>query len=128
MKYILFALISFIAITALVTGVVMITHPEGEVLGLSSSILESTPFHSFLLPGLYLALVVGGSSLIAVVLNLVNHPRAFTWTVVAGVLLTSWMIVQLIFIPYYRWVYVFYLFCGILMILVAYQLMGKAVF
>ena len=67
MKTLLFILLSFVAITAGISGILMIANPEAGIFQMPLSLLEGTPFKNFLGPGIILAAFVGGVNLIAVI-------------------------------------------------------------
>lgn len=126
MRVALLILTSFITLTALPSGLVMMLEPNGSPLGLSLSLLLNTPFPDFFIPGLVLALIVGGSSLVSLFLLMNQSPVSYKIALAAGVVLAIWMVAELILIPYYHWLQGLYLAIGILVALTAYQLMGKA--
>lgn len=67
MKSILFILVSFIAVKSTLSGLLMVSNPDGGIMNLPLSILEGTPFKNFLVPGIILTIMVGGVNLWAVV-------------------------------------------------------------
>jgi hypothetical protein len=77
MKSLLVILISFISFTAILSGVLMISNPDGGILKLSLSLLEGTPFKNFLIPGILLAIIVGGINLLAVFHNIKHQPTRY---------------------------------------------------
>jgi len=125
MKTILFLLVAFTALTALSSGIMMIYDPSGSFFQMSESLLSGTPFKNFLVPGIVLALIVGGTNLAAVVLNLMRNKNRYNWAIAAGVMISGWIVVQMIMISAFSWLQLLYLVIGILTILLAYQLEGK---
>lgn len=125
MKSLLFFLVAFIAITSSVSGLLMISKPDGSILQLPLSLLEDTPFKNFLMPGIALAGVVGGVNLLAVFYNLQRHPMRYNWAMAGGAVIIIWIIVQILLINTFHPLQVLYLFAGVLTILIAYQLKGK---
>jgi hypothetical protein len=125
MKSLLFILVAFIAVTSTLSGLLMISDPEGDLLNLSISLLEGTPFKNFLMPGILLTLVVGGVNIIAIYHLLANGSRRYDWAMAGGIMITVWIVTQMILIQAIHWLHFVYLFTGILIILIAYQLKGK---
>jgi hypothetical protein len=125
MKTILFILISFIALTATISGLLMISNPGGEIMNLSLSLLNQTPFKNFLLPGIFLSVLVGGVNLAAVFYNIQRHKYRYNWAMAGGFMICGWIVVQMILIQTLHWLHFLYLGAGILIILLAYQLKGK---
>jgi hypothetical protein len=76
--------------------------------------LQDTPFHSYFLPGLILFLAVGGSHLAAAYAIRRCHPLAKRATVLAGIVLTSWMIGELALIGFKAPIQVWFVGVGLL--------------
>lgn len=125
MKTLLFILLSFIGITAFLSGLVMISNPDGSLMGLPLSWLEGTPFKDFRIPGMILAVVVGGVNLAAVFFNLKRQANRYNWATAGGIIISGWIIIQMILIGAVHWLHLFYLAIGILIVLLAWQLKGK---
>lgn len=125
MKTLLFLLVSFIAVTSTLSGLLMISKPDGSILNLPLSLLEGTVFKNFLLPGILLTVLVGGANLLAVFYNLQRHPNRYNWAMAGGIMISGWIIVQMILIHAAHWLHFIYLGIGLLIILIAYQLKGK---
>jgi hypothetical protein len=125
MRTILFILVSFIALTATLSGLIMISNPDGGILNLSLSLLDKTMFKNFRVPGILLTVIVGGINMIAVFFNIQRHPKRYNWAMAGGVVITGWIIVQMIMLGAVHWLHILYLIIGILIILISYQLEGK---
>ena len=118
-------LLGFIAMTAVPSGLMLILEPDGSILQLPQMVLQSTPFHSFLIPGIILTLVVGGINSIALLLCLFNKQFQYRWAMAGGTILVIWILAQLATISFFHWLQFIYLGIGILVVLIAYQLRGK---
>ena len=125
MKLILFTLVAFIAITSTLSGLLMISNPDGRILNLTLSLLNGTPFKNFLMPGILLTSLVGSINLLAVFYNIQRHPGRYNWAMAGGIMITGWIIVQMLLIQAAHWLHFIYLGIGLLIILIAYQLKGK---
>jgi hypothetical protein len=125
MKWLLFILVSFIALTATLSGLIMMSNPDGSILKIPLSLLSETPFKDFLLPGLLLTALVGVINLIAVYYNILRHPLRYNWAMAGGFMISGWITAQMILINAAHWLHFIYLGIGILIILLAYQLKGK---
>lgn len=125
MRWLLFLLLAFTAITALFSGSLLISYPDGSLLQLSPTLLNGTPFRSFLLPGILLVVVVGGTSLVAAIFNLLAHPFRYNWALAAAVVLAGWILVQMLLINTLHWLQFVYLFVAVMILLLAWQLKGK---
>ena len=128
MRTLLLILISFAAFTALPAGIMMIYQPDGSSLGLSTSMLDGTPFKDFLVPGLVLAGIVGGINAIGLFVIMSGNVHSYKFSLLCGIVLVGWIVTQLMLFQYYYWQQGLYLLTGILIILLSYHLMGKAAF
>ena len=125
MKSFLFILVSFLAVTAMLSGLFMISNPDGGVMNLPLSLLDGAPFKNFLIPGILLTTIVGAVNLLAVFYNMQRHVNRYNWAMAGGFMISGWIVVQMILIDAARWLHFLYLGIGILIILLAYQLKGK---
>ena len=125
MRSLLFILVSFIAVTSTLSGLLMISNPDGGVLNLPRSLLDGTPFNDFLIPGILLTGAVGFVNLLAVFYNLQRHPNRYNWAIAGGMMIGGWIVAQMILIQTIHWLHIVYLGIGLLVILIAYQLKGK---
>ncbi|WP_173923520.1 hypothetical protein [Agromyces sp. Marseille-P2726] len=95
---------AFVAVTAFAGGVAL---AAGSIVpDLASAItppaeyLEGSPFSSYLVPGLVLALVLGGVHAVAFVLLLRRRPSALFVSAAAGYAALIWIFVQMMVIPF----------------------------
>jgi len=100
----LLAVEAFVAVTALAGGIALML--GALIPDLSTAItppaeyLDGSPFTSYLVPGLVLALVLGGVHAIAFVLLLRRRPSALLAAAVAGYAALIWIFVQMMVIPF----------------------------
>jgi hypothetical protein len=125
MRSLLFFMVVFIALTSTLSGLLMISKPDGSILQLPLSLLQETPFKNFLVPGILLATIVGGVNLAAVFFNIQRHPGRYNWAMAGGFMICAWIIVQVILINSIHWSHIIYFCTGLLIILLAYHLKGK---
>ncbi len=81
---------AFAAVSAVGGGVALVAGLEGD--RFPRGMLEGTPFTSYVLPGLILALVVGGSATVATTATLVSAGVGATASTVAGAIMFGWII------------------------------------
>ena len=105
----------------------MISDPSGQTLSLPASVLENLPFNDFIIPGILLT-IIGVINLIAVFYNMQRHTNRYNWAMAGGMLISGWIIIQLILVQNFYWLHYAYLLAGILIMLIALQLKGKALF
>jgi hypothetical protein len=125
MKTLLFILVAFIAVTSTLSGLLMISKPDGSILNLPLTLLKGTSFKNFLLPGILLTVIVGGTNLLAVFYNMQRHPKCYNWALAGGIMISGWIIVQIMILNAAHWLHFVYLSVGLIIILIAYQLKGK---
>ncbi|MFK4834810.1 hypothetical protein ACI3KY_03670 [Microbacterium sp. ZW T2_14] len=100
----LLALQGLVAFTAALGGAALVLGslaPElSTVLSPPAEHLAGSPFSSYLVPGLLLALVVGGTQAVAFILGVTRHDLTLPAAAVAAVGLLIWVFVQMVFIPF----------------------------
>jgi hypothetical protein len=91
----LLAIAAFIATSAIEGGVAVL---GGVVFGykLPLSWLAGTPFSDYTIPGLALAVVVGGSALLAAATVFIHREWAVFVSVVAGLMMTGYLVVEIV--------------------------------
>jgi hypothetical protein len=95
---------AFVALTALAGGLALtlgaLVPSLATVLSPPPAYLADTPFTSYLLPGLVLAIVVGGTHAIAFTLVLRRHPWDDLASAAASFAVLIWIFIQMIYIPF----------------------------
>ena len=77
-----------LVLTAVPCGIFLIVNG----LGMSKTVLDDSPFDSFLIPGLVLSLVVGGSGVAAAWMTWIRHPLSWLASFAAGGILFGWIV------------------------------------
>ncbi len=90
------------------------------------SYLTGTPFDSYLVPGLILGLVVGGTQLVAAILFQTDRMPSLVWCVVAGFGMMVWIFFELAMIKQYSFLQSIYFGLGAAEIILALALLGIA--
>lgn len=101
----------FTGITAVAGGLALATS-RGNVNGPPPTLLEGTPFQSFLVPGLLLLLVIGLGNLAAAALEARRIEKSELAVSVAGAGLMVWIITQLALIRTVSWLQLLYFLIG----------------
>jgi len=123
----LIALHLFLAIGAIGGGIIFIIDPSGELAGMSLSLLEGSPFPSYLIPGLSLFFVLGilpsivGFSLIkrwdfklAERLNMYKEKHwSWTFSLYIGFALIIWITVQVYIIKTLSMLHFIFILLGV---------------
>jgi len=105
---------AFVALTAIGGGIAMATGLDP----LPNEWLSGTPFEDFLLPGVLLAVVVGGSAAVATYGMVASPGAGALVSVVAGALLMGWIVVEVLLLnqPSWTWIEAFYAGVGLGMV------------
>jgi hypothetical protein len=109
----LIALSLFNAVSAVGGGIALVT----GTLPVPTSLLELTPFDTYVVPGLFLAIVIGGSSLAAAISLLARTPRAEFISAAAGLVMVGWILGETIIVQGFSWLQGLYLLTGLLVAL-----------
>lgn len=96
-RIVLVALAGFVAATAIAGGVMLATGGEGT--RFPPALLTSTPFSDYFVPGLLLALVVGGSALVATLACLRDARFGARASVLSGLVLMGWIAGEVLLLP-----------------------------
>lgn len=117
------ALLLFNAFGALYGGISLIRFPDGSDLQMPLSILEHSPFKTFLVPGIVLLLVNGIGSFITLIFLLIKNKFSLFLLATEGVLLCGWIVVQILMIRQLLSLHYIMFSTGVLMIFMA--ILGK---
>ncbi|MEH6745286.1 MAG: hypothetical protein V7670_00475 [Maribacter arcticus] len=127
-------LLGFLGLGAISGGVLLIISPTGEMLGLPITEFKNLPFQNFMIPGIILFTVLGiiplllipalikkPDSRLADRLNLFKDMHwSWTYSIYVAFALIGWIQIQLIFLQSaVYWLHTFYIFYGLLIILIA---------
>ncbi len=103
-RIVLAVLAAVVGATAVAGGLALIigsaTSPAGGGAVPSRAFLSASPFSSYIVPGVVLTVVVGGTHLLAAVLVGRGSPRGPLAAAVAGFGLLIWIFVQMMVIPF----------------------------
>jgi len=100
----------FNAASALGGGISLVT----GTLPVPKGLLRNTPFDSFVIPGLFLGVVIGGSALVGAIALLVHAKRSRLVSAAAGVIMVGWIIGETMLIQGFSWLQGLYLLTGLL--------------
>jgi hypothetical protein len=129
--YILMFLLLFQSITAIAGGWGLVSNPSGSNLGFSVTMLEHSPFPDFLIPGLFLLVVLGiGPAVIfyglikkpkfrlAEMINIYkNYHWSWTFSYYLGIVLVLWIDIQVYFLRETSILHLVYSVLGVLIII-----------
>lgn len=119
MRIILLILLFFVAATAIPCGILLISDPQGAIMQLSPGLLRYTVFNDFLIPGIVLALLVGGVNLLAFLSVVKNYGHSFYLAIAGGCMIGGWIIIQMMLIRTFDWLQFVYLSTALLILLLS---------
>jgi hypothetical protein len=117
----LFVANAFVALTALPGGITVATGVDK----FPADWLTGTPFTSYLLPGLILAVVVGGSATVAAAATLRSREAGGLSSMLAGAILLGWLVGERLILPLAAfppqlwWLEAIYVAAGLMMVVPA---------
>lgn len=86
------------AANALVAGILFVSDPSGQKMGMSTAYLASSPFSTFLVPGWVLLIVNGLMNVAAATAALSNWKHYPLFMILQGLLLAGWIVIQVILV------------------------------
>lgn len=104
---------SLLSLGAFISGVMLITDPNGKSMGLSKDLLSQTPFQNYLIPGLLLFIVIGILQLISAFKLKSEGPFLKEITLTAAISMLIWIVSQLSMLGYVFFMQVIILFVAI---------------
>ena len=108
----------FLSLTALYGGSVLIVNAHGNPWGMMPlSLLEHTPFHSWLVPGIVLLTANGVLGLWVLGLVLAHRRQDGLWTIFQGCVLLGWLTVECVLLRTVIWPHYMYGAVGLALIL-----------
>lgn len=106
----------FNGISACFGGWMLITSPDGSSLGMTTGLLEYSPFTDFLIPGIVLFTVIGLFSLVSSYLVVRQVTRYSFLVILMGLILIGWIVVQAIMIQTVNYLHVIFVSAGLLLV------------
>lgn len=111
------ALLGFLGVGAVAGALPLIVDPSGKLMKMPMSLLDHSPFHSFLIPGIILLLSNGLLSLAIMVMAILRSSHYCWWVALQGCVLTGWITIEVIMMQTAVWPH--YLYWGIGLLLIA---------
>ena len=93
----------FLALSGVIGAIPLIVNPGGEPWSMPQSLLQYSPFRSYLVPGLILLVANGLLSLCVLGLTVGKHPGFGWWVIAQGVVLLGWLIVEVAMLRLIAW-------------------------
>ena len=112
----------FNAVSAIGGGIGLVT----GALPVPTSLLDPTPFDSYVVPGLVLAVVIGGSSLVGAFALLSHTRRGRCISAATGLIMVGWIIGETLIVQGFSWLQGLYLATGLLVTVGSWHLPATA--
>jgi hypothetical protein len=108
--------LGFLSVTSMMGGIPLILDPSGGLLHMPLSLLEHSPFHNFLIPGIILLVANGLLSVVAFVAT-IRRGRGFGILVAfQGCVIVGWITVEVIVLRSVAWPHYLYRAMGLILI------------
>ena len=129
-RNVLLFLLAFLGLGAVFGGGVLIISPSGDLFGMPLSMLDYSPFNTFLIPGIILFTILGVFP-IGVTLALIKKPEykfaelfnffkdmywAWTYSIYIAFALIIWIQIEMIFLHAVHWSHTLYMFWALVII------------
>jgi len=115
----------FVGLSGLVGGIPLIVHAHGEPWWMPQSLLQYSPFRSFLIPGIILFSAIGGLSCWVLWITLQRQAGYGWWVVLQGCVLLGWLAVEVIMLRLAAWPHYFYAVVALLLIITGMMLVRQ---
>ena len=125
MKSILAIIMLITSTTGLAAGFAMTYDSSGMILGLKSTLLESTPFRNYFIPGIIYIFLIGIPASLCLILINIKSKVNYNICLSFNALLIVISIIQLAILSEYSPIATFFLIMGITGALTSAQLSGK---
>lgn len=126
MKKLLLILVCFVALSTLTVGILLMSVPDGSILRLPISFLQSTIFDDFRIPGFLLFLFVGCTNLIAAFYLIINMSKRYNWSLFGGIVTVLWVVLQWMILENTMLTDMIYFLVAFGIILISLQLKGRS--
>ncbi|MGD8628556.1 MAG: hypothetical protein PVH52_05705 [bacterium] len=103
---------AFIGLGAVAGGLGLTLDPSGASVGLPIEMLRTSPFTTFLIPGIVLFTVNGLGSLVGAVLTFKRHRYAGWMAMALGAFLVAWIVIQVYWVRGIHWLHGLYFVLG----------------
>jgi len=95
-------------------GLVLVLEPSGSNLRIPLEVLKSSPFSTFLVPGIVLLIVNGFGSLVGATASFTRYWCAGEIAIALGLFLVAWIMFQVYWFAAFHWFHALYLSIGLL--------------
>jgi hypothetical protein len=108
--------LGFVCLSGIIGAVPLILHADGEPWWMAQSLLQYSPFHSYLIPGIILLFAVGLLSCWVLSLTIKRAPGYGWWVALQGCVLIGWIVVECLMLRLVMWAHWMYGAAGLLLL------------
>ena len=108
--------LGFLGISAIAGAIPLILSPSGELMHMPLSMLQYSPFHSFLIPGIILLLANGAMGLMVLFATLQRWSGYGWWVAFQGCVIAGWIAIEVFLLRSVVWPHYFYAAIGLVLI------------
>ena len=105
-----------VCLTAFVGGAALMIDPTGGLMGMAVDRLHASPFPDYLIPGIFLFVVVGFGSLIAIIALVGRKKYAPALVMSCGGVLMAWIAIQIVILDEINSFHAFYFTTGLFLV------------
>ncbi len=108
--------LAFLAVTATWGAALLIQDPLGSPMQIQQRVLQHTPFHSFLMPGILLLVSQGLLGFVVLAIAIFRKRRCGFWIAFQGCMLVGWITIEVILVREVVWLHYVYWALGLTLI------------
>jgi hypothetical protein len=108
--------LALVSVNALLAGYSFMSDPGGNGLGISTERLKYSPFRDYFIPGLVLFVANGLFNCAAAFMVVFKHKHYPLAVFIQGIILSGWIIVQIMFLREFNFLHLLFIAIGSLLI------------
>lgn len=125
MKIVLLCLNMLIGIGGVFGSFLALSTEARNRMGISTELLKNSPFATFLIPGLFLLIIIGLGNVFTGYANYRNVQSYAFYECLIGIILMSWLIIQCLLLQSVMFLHVLFFLLGIVQVLFACLIIKK---
>jgi hypothetical protein len=98
----------YLGVSGIAGAIPLLLHPTGEPWAMPQTLLQHSPFHSYLIPGIILLAANGLLSVWVLGLTLRRYPGYGWWVAAQGCVLLGWLVVETLMLRVVVWPHYLY--------------------
>lgn len=124
MRTLLIILIAFVGMTSTLIGMLLLAYPVLSAYNFPVDFFQPAFSQIFALPGI--AFTITGSINLGALLQIMQKRRTqYSWSIMSAVVMIAWLVIHSVILQAMPWLYLTYLICSLLIVLLSWQIKGK---